>query len=110
MNRKEIGDVPFAFTASGKAFAAGEYALSVNQEEGVVTLQSRVAKEDGVILPVQTRVSEPRSLAEPEIVFDKLNRQYIVSELLVPGEDGYLLLVTKARHTHELLKGSRTKK
>ena len=102
--------VPFAFTANGKAFAAGEYALSVNQEESVVTLQSRAATGGEVVLPVETRVSEPRSLSEPEVVFDKLDGKYLISELLVPGSDGYLMLVTKAKHTHESLKGGRTKK
>jgi hypothetical protein len=50
------------------------------------------------------------AMTEPEIVFDKLNNQSLVSELLVPGEDGYIVLVTKAKHTHESVKGSRAKK
>jgi len=62
-----------------------------------------------VALPVETRIAERESLAAPEVVFDKLNGQYYVSELLVPGDDGYLLLVTKASHTHESLKGASVK-
>jgi hypothetical protein len=101
--------VPFAFTANGKAFAAGEYAFSINHEDGVVTLQSRLAKEGSAILPLETRISAPGSLIEPEVVFDKVHDKYFVSELLIPGDDGYLLLVTKAKHTHESVKGARAK-
>jgi hypothetical protein len=34
----------------------------------------------------------------------------LVSELPIPGEDGYLMLVTRATHTHESLKGGRIKR
>jgi hypothetical protein len=102
--------IPTGFVANGKAFPSGNYALSVDEGSAVVTLESTGAKMPSVVLPVETRVSEPKPLAEPEVVFDKLNGQLLLSELLVPGEDGYLLLVTKAKHTHELLKGARAKK
>jgi hypothetical protein len=85
--------VPFSFVANGRTFPAGQY-----------------PKDGTVVLPVETRIAERKALAEPEIVFDKLNGQLFVSELLVPGDDGYLLLVTKAKHTHESLKGGRVKK
>jgi hypothetical protein len=102
--------VPFNFVANGKAFTPGQYVLAVNETQDVVTLESRDAKGGGALLSVETRISRRKPLAEPEVVFDKLNGQLYVTELLVPGEDGYLMLVTKAKHTHESLKGSRTKK
>jgi hypothetical protein len=102
--------VPFNFVANGKAFTAGNYTLVPNEARDVFTLESKDVKGGGVLLGVETRVAERRSLAEPELVFDKLDGKLLVSELLVPGEDGYLLLITKAKHTHESLKGTRTKK
>jgi hypothetical protein len=102
--------IPNSFVANGKAFAAGDYDLSVNLASEVITLQSKAAKGGAAMLPVETRVAERKPLAEPEVVFDKLNGQLYLSELLVPGEDGYVLYVNKAKHTHESLKGSRAKK
>jgi hypothetical protein len=102
--------IPNSFVAKGQTFAAGSYALAVDPEGAVVTLQSVGVKAPSLVLPVETRVSEPKPLAEPEVVFDKLNGQLMLSELLIPGDDGYLLLVTKAKHTHESVKGARAKK
>jgi hypothetical protein len=102
--------VPFSFVANGRTFPAGQYLLVPGDTNEVISLESRNPKDGTVVLPVETRIAERKALAEPEIVFDKLNGQLFVSELLVPGDDGYLLLVTKAKHTHESLKGGRVKK
>ena len=99
-----------SFVANGKTLPAGNYVFSVNPAGDVVTLESKDTKGSSALLAVETRISERKPLAEPEVVFDKLNGQLLVSELLVPGEDGYLLLVTKAKHTHESMKGARAKK
>jgi len=102
--------VPFAFTASGKTFAAGEYFLDVSNEPAVVTLQAKDPKAGSALLAVETRISERKPLNDPEVVFDKLDGKYLISELLVPDTDGYVLLVTKAKHTHERVNGIHAKK
>jgi hypothetical protein len=102
--------IPFNFVANGKTFTAGQYALVVNDNQDVVTLESAVPKGGSVLLPVETRTAARASQTVPEVVFDKLNGQDYVSELLVPGDDGYIVLVTKAKHTHESVKGARTQK
>lgn len=101
--------VPFSFVANGKAFTAGEYVFFADAAGDVLTLESRAAKGGGVMLSVETRTAEHKTPADPEVVFDKLNGQLYLSELLVPGNDGYLVLVTKAKHTHERLTGGRAK-
>jgi hypothetical protein len=102
--------VPFAFTANGKTFAAGEYYLAVSNEPEVVTLEAKDPKAGSALLAVETRISERKPLSDPEVVFDKLDGKYLISELLVPGIDGYVLLVTKSQHTHEHVKGVHAKK
>jgi hypothetical protein len=102
--------MPNGFTAGGKTLAAGNYVLSVNPTGDVVTLESKDSKGASALLPVETRIAERKPMAAPEVVFDKLNGQLLLSELQVPGEDGYLLLVTKAKHTHESVKGAKAKK
>jgi hypothetical protein len=103
-------NVPFSFVANGRTFTAGQYVLVSSDVRDVLTLESRNPKDGAVVLPVETRIAGRRSLSEPEVVFDKVNDKYFVSELLVPGDDGYLLLVTKATHTHESVKAAPVKK
>jgi hypothetical protein len=102
--------IPNGFVANGKTCAAGNYAFSVDPASDVITLEPTSTKSPAISLPVETRVSERKPLTQPEVVFDKLNGQLVLSELLIPGEDGYLLVVTKAKHSHESVMGSRAKK
>jgi hypothetical protein len=101
--------VPFTFVANGHAFAAGSYDITPSDIPGALILRSRSPKGGEVLLPVESRVSEPSSLAQPEIVFDKLNGKLYVSELLVPGDDGYMVQAAKGDHEHEVLKGASVK-
>jgi hypothetical protein len=98
--------MPNAFVANGKTLPAGDYFLSVNAADDVVTVTPTDTKGESVMLPVQTRVADRQGAAGPEVVFDKLDGQLYLSELLVRGRDGYLLLATKGKHTHESLKGA----
>jgi len=99
--------IPFDFVANGKAFTAGQYTLSANLAGEVLTLQPLGLKGTSAFLPVEARLGERRQLSEPELIFDKLNGKLYLSELFVPGEDGYLVLSTKAKHTHESVKGAK---
>jgi hypothetical protein len=101
---------PNGFVANGKTLAAGSYALTVNQMDDMVTLTPADTKGGSVMMLVETRTAERKPLADPEVVFDKLNGQLYLSELLIPGQDGYVLYVNKAKHTHEMLKGTAAKK
>jgi hypothetical protein len=101
--------VPFDFVANGRAFKAGQYLLVPNAEDSTFTLEARDPKGAAVVLPVETRLAANTSITEPEVVFDKVEGKLYVSELSIPGNDGYLFLATRAQHTHESLKGSRRK-
>jgi hypothetical protein len=101
--------VPFDFVAAGKAFKAGDYVLAKNSDGAVFTLEAKSAKGEPVLLPVETRIAENASVRQPTVVFDKTDGQLSVAELLLPGDDGYLFKITKARHTHEKVMGSRRK-
>ena len=103
-------NIPDGFVANGKTLAAGNYVVTVNPAGEVLTLESKDSKGASALLTVETRISARKPVTEPEVVFDKLNGQLLLSELLVPGEDGYLLLVTKAKHTHESLKVARAQR
>ncbi|MCX6544560.1 MAG: hypothetical protein NTV05_09115 [Acidobacteria bacterium] len=100
----------FDFVARGQTFVAGSYSLVANGTRDVLNLEPMNVKKAGVLLPVETRISERKALTDAEVVFDKLNGKLYLSELQVPGEDGYLVLVTKAKHTHESVKSPHAKK
>jgi hypothetical protein len=102
--------VPFDFVANGQTLKAGAYYLVPNSEDTMLTLRSRDVKgAAAVVLLVTTRLAENKSLTDPTVVFDKVDGKLYVSELTVPGNDGYLFLATKAKHSHELVKGAKVK-
>lgn len=43
---------------------------------------------------------------EPHIVFDKIGERYFLSEVWLPGADGYLLHATNEKHTHQHVKAT----
>src|SRR5512139_1407071 len=99
--------IPFDFVANGKAFTAGQYSLGANLAGEILTLQPLGLKGTSAFLPVEARLGERKQLSEPELIFDKVNGKLYLSELFVPGEDGYLVLSTTVKHTHEAVKGSK---
>jgi len=97
--------MPSDFVANGKALKAGDYAFVSNASGSVFTLEPRTGKGPTVMLPVESRLSEDGSLTQPVVVLDKYDGKLVVSELEVPGSDGYLFFAAKAKHTHEKVVG-----
>jgi hypothetical protein len=97
--------IPNAFVANGKTLPAGNYVITINEADDVLTVAPADAKGGPVLLGVETRIAERPSQTAPEVVFDKLNGQLYISELLLPRRDGYMVLATKEKHTHESVKG-----
>jgi hypothetical protein len=92
--------ITFPFTVEGKALPAGQYVFTL-QESGDVF---RVAGEGkDVMANVITRLGgDMRSAPKgTHLVFDKVGELYLLSEIWVPGTDGYLLLATKGLHAHK---------
>jgi hypothetical protein len=57
---------------------------------------------------VLTRIAEPDPPAsEAKVVFDKVGDVYYLSEVWMPGSDGFLLMATKEKHTHVKVKAIR---
>jgi hypothetical protein len=102
--------IPFAFVANGKTLPAGDYYFYADDLKQVLTVESKSSKGTQVFMPIETRISERKGPTDAELVFDKVNDQSLVAELLPPDVDGYVLLVTKTKHTHHSLFGARAKK
>jgi hypothetical protein len=104
-----IAEIPFRFTAMKQVHDPGKYEFTISGDESIVDL-SQKGKSTGLV-EVMTRIAAPENGTSPHLVFDKVGGSYYLSELWLPGQDGFLLSATKVRHTHHavtLTKGART--
>jgi hypothetical protein len=100
--------VDFPFVVKGEAMPAGTYLFQIDKDQLLVRSQTGPGK--GAMLGVLTRLGRHDRDADPEIVFDKLGGKFLLSEVWLPGQDGYLLLTTKEQHEHAVLGGSNPRK
>jgi hypothetical protein len=96
-------DTSFAFRLGTQVHQPGNYVVRVTNSEMELTVTS--AKGAANQAAVVTRLAEPDSqMSEGRVVFDKVGDVYYLSEVWIPGSDGYLLHVTKEKHTHVKVK------
>ena len=111
--------VPFAFKAGGKKLPAGEYWVA-EKGDGQIVLR----KEPGGVeipVPFTQRLAQPAPpLEEPQLVFDEVGNfepsyteymtEYVLAEVWLPGEGGFLIHTTKGAHKSQTVKGQKVAK
>ncbi len=97
-----VANIPFSFKAVGKEYPAGKYRIEVNVQSEVIKLMNE-ATGQGALLPFTSLLSERD---EALVVFDKKGDQYYLSEVYIPGIDGYEFKGATGKHTHVKVKGS----
>ncbi len=97
--------IDFPFTAAGKVLAAGDYEITRDFRGEFFTVQGQ--DKQGVEVPIVTRITKEMRAdqEEPRLVFDKVGDTYLLSEIWLANEDGYVVLVTKGTHEHKVMKG-----
>jgi hypothetical protein len=96
-------NIPFKFTVSGKTHDAGKYECRVLDDDQ--TLEFTGPAKAGGFVQVMTRLAAPEaSLADGRLVFDKVGDTYFLSEMWLPGQDGFLVHAARERHTHHVVK------
>ncbi len=100
--------IDFPFVAKGESMPAGAYLLQIANQE--VLVRPQAGSGPSAILPVLTQLGRHDKDTDPELVFDKVGGKFLLSEVWLPGEDGYLLLATKGPHEHRVLGGSNPRK
>jgi hypothetical protein len=104
----QVVETTFAFEVGGKVLPAGKYDIEQPTRE---LLLFRPAKGPAVEAKVVTRLAQPATpLVEPKVVFDKVGDKYTVSEVWLPGKDGFLMANTPGAHVHHSLKAVAKKK
>jgi hypothetical protein len=96
--------IDFAFTAGGKMLPAGEYEFRADEEAPVFRIQG--AGKEGDVVNIITRLTTDLR-QEPQVaslVFDVVGTKYVLSEIWIPGLDGYLVQTTKGEHKHKVVK------
>ncbi len=96
--------IPFAFSVAGKVLPAGDYRFSDGPQPNAITVRSSDGKEAAIAM-VQTRIAAGihTSSADAHVVFDRMNESYVLSELWMPGLDGYVLNAAEQAHEHVIL-------
>ncbi len=98
-------DIPFSFVVEGKTLPAGAYLFTESSNATQMTVRNQKTGQT-VIAMVITRISAPNE-KEAEVVFDVTGNDHYLSEVLIPGVDGYLLKATPGKHTHSRIKAKK---
>ncbi len=111
--------IPFKFDAGGKKFPSGEYWLAPNGEGQLTLRQDSTGKEFQI--PFTKRLAQPTPpVQEPLLDFDMVGNfepsyteyvtDYVLAEVWLPGQDGFLVHTTKGAHQQKIIKGQLIKK
>lgn len=118
--------ITFDFIAGGKKLPAGAY-LVVPKGSDQIGLKRMtdgaevlVAYTQRLDPPAEQPLPGPRSPAQPHLVFDVVGNfepsyteyvtDYVLAELWMPGEQGYLIRAMKGAHQHKTVTGQKTAK
>ena len=96
--------ISHAFSAAGKQFPAGPYQFARDPVLNFIRLTS-TDRKNSAQLPILTRTSGAMHTTSKDghVVFDKIGETYVLSELWIPGQDGYVLNATKEKHEHQVM-------
>ena len=108
--------IPFKFQAAGQKLPAGDYWVAP-KGEGQIALRKEPGGEE-LLIPFEERLAQPETpVEEPQLVFDVVGNfepsyteyvtDYLLAELWLPGENGYLIHITKGAHQNKIIKGEK---
>jgi hypothetical protein len=111
--------IPFTFQAGGKKHPAGNYEV-IPLGNAQLSLR-RIPDGAEVLVPFTQRLAQPvPPVVEPQLVFDMVGNfepsyteyvtDYVLAELWMPGEEGYLVKAMKGAHQHKTIAGQKTEK
>jgi len=110
--------IPFKFEAGGTKLPTGEYRVA-QKDDGHMTLRQETTGKEFQV-PFMKRLAQPSPpLAEPQLVFDVVGNfapsyteyvtDYVLAEVWLQGEDGFLVHTMKGAHNTQTIKGQKAK-
>jgi hypothetical protein len=111
--------IPFKFEAGGKKLPPGEYWFAQNGE-GQLTLRQESTGKEFQILFIKRLAQPTPPVEEPQLFFDMVGNfepsyteymtDYVLAEVWLVGQEGFLVHTTKGAHQHQTVKGQIAKK
>ena len=97
--------IPFAFNVEGKTLPAGQYEFVPDTESGSMRVVPAAGKGPAVLALVVTRMagSIHTTPNDSHVVFDNVGDVLTLSEVWMPGQDGFMLYLTKGKHEHRVV-------
>ena len=99
--------VGFPFVVEGKTMPAGDYEIRVSEDRTILTLLGE-PKGKGVFFGAITRLAaQGTAEGDTRVIFDKVGDTCYLSEVWLPGEDGFLIYAAKEKHSHQAITGQK---
>ncbi len=89
--------IPYNFVAAGKTMSAGAYEFRVDEPSFTMSVRN-VETGKQVIVPILTELSNAGNV---RVTFDVVGSDKVLEAVWPAGTEGYLLAMTKKKHTHE---------
>ncbi len=111
--------VTFPFQAGSIKFSKGDYTLLPKKDDTQITIRQESSGKEFQI-PFTKRLPQPSpAVSEPQLVFDVVGNfapsytdyvtDYVLSEVWLPGAEGFLVHTTKGAHKTQVVKGQKAK-
>lgn len=97
-------NIPFDFTVGSKELPAGQYDIAREALNNAISVRSTKGgvSSDAIVL-ARLWADIHTTPQDSHLVFDQVGDKYILSELWIPGSNGFLLNITKEKHTFKAI-------
>ena len=112
--------IAFPFQAGAKKLPAGDYRVAYDKVGEQITLRHEPDGAEVAFKVLKTLPQPDPPLAGPQLVFHAVGNfepsyteyvtDYLLAEVWLPGQDGFLIHVTKGAHSLQIVKGQKTGK
>jgi hypothetical protein len=111
--------IPFKFESGAKKFPAGDYVVT-RTGNGQITVQHVSTGKESIVPFSETLTPTQPPAADERLVFDEVGNFepsyteyftiYVLAEVWLSGQDGYLIHTTKGAHKTQEVKGEAKQK
>ena len=98
------------FVASGKMLPAGDYTFTYDSASHIFSIMGLANKADAMAV-VETRLYGPKENLNPteaRLVFNVVGNQYVLTEIWIPGQDGFRVAAERLAHARSVTKAHRS--
>ncbi len=94
-DHKSTVNVPFNFTAGHTQLPAGRYAITSVGDNSLVAITSLESGKSVLLLTSPRTANDPAP--PPQLMFEKIDNQYVLSQITLESSSGHRIIVAPAR-------------